>query len=90
MPSNSMAENSLIIEKLSKYQVKVLNMPKLSEIISDRSSLRELRELTPEDIIGREIVSINTKNLSNLKNKCICITGAGGSIGNELFRQLSF
>ena len=89
MPSNTAKQTRKIIEKISKYEIKVLNVPKLNDLLSYKYSITDLRELTAEDIIGRDIVSINMNKSLGIKNKCVCITGAGGSIGHELFKEIS-
>jgi len=64
-------------------------VPSLSEIIDGMISVRDLRQVEVEDLLGREKVSLNTKPIEDfIKGKRILITGAAGSIGSELSRQV--
>ena len=65
-------------------------LPPLSELLSEKISLADLREVRVEDLLGREPVSLDTKDLENfIAGKKILITGAAGSIGSELCRQIA-
>lgn len=69
--------------------VPVRMVPGLPEIVQHPSRVAELRELTVEDLIGREPVDIDySECLESLRNKVVLITGAAGSIGSELARQV--
>lgn len=62
--------------------------PSLAEIIDGKISLRDLRNVQPEDLLGREPISLSRDLIENfIKNKVVLITGAAGSIGSELSRQ---
>jgi FlaA1/EpsC-like NDP-sugar epimerase len=64
-------------------------LPPLSQLYSSQAHLRELREVTPEDLLRREPVSIDTTSIEQLvRGRSILITGAAGSIGSELCRQV--
>ncbi|GAB3604687.1 nucleoside-diphosphate sugar epimerase/dehydratase [Conyzicola nivalis] len=68
-------------------QVKVL--PPLEEIIEGKSRLRDLRDISIEDLIGRHPVDTKIESIAGyLKGKRVLVTGAGGSIGSELCRQI--
>lgn len=68
--------------------VKIL--PGLFHIISGEAALSDIREIAPEDLLGREPVKIELEKIAScLAGKRILVTGAGGSIGSELCRQLS-
>ena len=67
--------------------VKVL--PDLLAMVNDKASITALRDVQPEDLIGRTTVSRSTEvDLSPVLRKVVCITGAAGSIGSELVRQI--
>ncbi|MCX5709090.1 MAG: polysaccharide biosynthesis protein, partial [Candidatus Omnitrophica bacterium] len=69
--------------------VKIKIVPGLEKIISGELEIRP-REVQPEDLLGREIVKVNETEIKRYTlNKRILVTGAGGSIGSELCRQLS-
>jgi FlaA1/EpsC-like NDP-sugar epimerase len=68
-------------------QVKVL--PPLEEILEGKSRLRDLRDISIEDLIGRHPVDTEVDSIAGyLRNKRVLVTGAGGSIGSELCRQI--
>lgn len=64
-------------------------LPNISQIVEGTAHLIQTREIDPQDLLGRAPVSINLKkSLAYLRGKRVLITGAGGSIGSELSRQL--
>jgi len=68
---------------------KIKVVPSITEIINGEVSLGTLREVQVEDLLGREPVSLDTKSIENfIQNKIVLITGAAGSIGSELSRQV--
>ncbi|MEK5255198.1 MULTISPECIES: polysaccharide biosynthesis protein [Paenibacillus] len=86
-PQNDLME---IIEicKSTKAQVKL--MPSMTEILDGKMAVNRIREVSVNDLLGRTPVEINTEEIrENLGSECILITGAGGSIGSELCRQLA-
>ncbi len=69
---------------------KIKVVPSITEIINGEVSLGNLREVQVEDLLGREPVSLDTKSIENfIQNKTVLITGAAGSIGSELCRQIA-
>ena len=89
MPSVSKGVRSRIIKKFTKLGVKILQIPSLDEIHKGSKQIEFLREIEIEDLLQRESVAPN-ENLINkeIKNRIICVTGAGGSIGSELCSQI--
>ena len=89
MPSVSKNVKSSIIKRCTKLGVKILQIPSLDEIRNGTKQIEFLKEIEIEDLLQRESV-IPDKNLINneIKNKIICVTGAGGSIGSELCSQI--
>ncbi len=64
-------------------------LPGLNEIIHGSSKLTQLRDINISDLLGREEINIDTEQLRNLiSGKTAMVTGAGGSIGSELCRQI--
>lgn len=90
IPSASANTIQSLIEKCEKTKVKIRIVPGISEIISGKVSLHQIREVKPEDLLGREKVNIDPKEVSEyMSGNIILVTGAGGSIGSEIVRQLS-
>lgn len=77
-----------IIPYCQMPNIKLKIIPGLQKII-DGSLEIKFRDVKPEDLLGRETVKVNDEEISSyLKNKCILVTGAGGSIGSALCRQI--
>ncbi len=86
--------SSLIIKKAveagRKAELKKIKIiPSMPEIINGQISIRDLREIQVEDLLGRKSVSLDTKLMEDfIKDKKVLITGAAGSIGSELSKQV--
>jgi len=91
IPSASSSQIRSIMEYIRKSGVKgVKIIPGLSSILSGMVTLGDIREITIEDLLGREPVEIDMENIASfLVGKRVMITGAGGSIGSELCRQVA-
>ena len=89
IPSISRKRQLEIINKINKENIQVKLIPSLEELISGKAKIDNLRSIELNDLLGRETVSPN-KNLlgKSIYKSTVCITGAGGSIGSELARQL--
>lgn len=75
------------LKKCGFLQIKIL--PSISQVIDEKAHIIQARDINPLDILGRTPVTIPlAKSLSYLRGKRVLITGAGGSIGSELARQL--
>ncbi|MBL6663476.1 MAG: polysaccharide biosynthesis protein [Flavobacteriales bacterium] len=78
-----------LLKKLSKYPVEVKLLPSISSLVEGKVSIENIRHVEVEDILGRVPVSPKLSLLKkNIQGKNILITGAGGSIGSELCRQI--
>lgn len=89
IPSASRQVNKKIVDSLSPYHVKVLTLPGLSDIAGGKLSISDVREVDIADLLGREEVEPNQSLLDAcIKQKVVMVTGAGGSIGSELCRQI--
>jgi FlaA1/EpsC-like NDP-sugar epimerase len=89
LPSVSRSQKSEIIQKISVYGVKVLTLPTLSELAEGKLTINDLKEVQIEDLLTREITRPNELLLNkNTRNQVVLVTGAGGSIGSELCRQI--
>jgi FlaA1/EpsC-like NDP-sugar epimerase len=89
MPSASRERRNQIIGQLSRIKISVRTLPGLSDIASGKVPLSDVRELDIDDLLGREPVKPNGLLLNrSTHNKTVMVTGAGGSIGSELCRQV--
>ncbi|EPB5149520.1 polysaccharide biosynthesis protein [Morganella morganii] len=89
LPSASRIQRRSIIESLAEYQIEVLSIPNLDDITNDDENLGHLRDVPIEDLLGREPVKpIDYLMTLNINKKSVMVTGAGGSIGSELCRQI--
>ncbi len=88
-PSALRGERRVAIRALEAYPVVVKTLPALEEIASGHVEVSDLRPIDVEDLLGRDPVVPNLELLTaNVRGKVVMITGAGGSIGSELTRQL--
>lgn len=79
-----------IIAKCEKTKARIKILPGLNRIIAGEVTVKDIRDVSPEDLLDRKPVLINTKDISQfIQGKTILITGAGGSIGSELCRQIA-
>lgn len=78
-----------LIESLAEYNLEILTTPAVQDIVSGKSKIEEVKEVEIEDLLGRDCVNPDHLLLSdNIENKTVLVTGAGGSIGSELCRQI--
>ena len=78
-----------IVDKLEPFALELLTIPSLSDIVSGKRSIDELREVSVDELLGRKPVKPIPKLLSaNITDKIVLVSGAGGSIGKELCRQI--
>lgn len=88
LPSIDKGERKRILETLSEYSVHVKTIPSMPEIVSG-TALDALREIDPEDLLGREPVPpIQNLIEKSIQDKVVLVSGAGGSIGSEICRQV--
>lgn len=89
MPGMSHRNRAKIIEKLQKFNVKIQSTPNLTDWITNKAVLSELHNLSIEDLMSRTPVEVNEELASRcITGKSVFISGAGGSIGSELCRQV--
>lgn len=89
LPSVSRQRRNEILNSLKQHKVAVRTLPNLSDIATGKVSLSDVRELDIEDLLGRDQIKPNGLLLSlNTHGKSVLVTGAGGSIGSELCRQI--
>ncbi|MFQ6405258.1 polysaccharide biosynthesis protein [Methylophilus sp. 'Pure River'] len=90
MPASRHEKRRLAVEAARKVEgMEVLTLPAMSDLISGRISLSQIRKIDVEDLLGRDVVQLDTHGLSSmLANKVVLVSGAAGSIGSELCRQI--
>lgn len=90
VPSVSRQRREEIFRKFEDIPVKVMTLPPVGDLLSGSVSISDLREVDISDLLGREPVAPNEKLLHRIVTaRSVMITGAGGSIGSELCRQVS-
>ena len=83
-------ESTRLIEYCNNAEVKVLVVPNIDEVIDGRIMKSSIREVKIEDLLGRDEIEISMDEIiENFNGKTIMVTGAAGSIGSELCRQLA-
>ena len=89
MPSVSQARRRAIIADLEPLGLEIKTIPGMADIVSGRATFSELQQVTPEDLLGRDPVPPRPDLMSrNITGKVVLVSGAGGSIGSELCRQV--
>jgi FlaA1/EpsC-like NDP-sugar epimerase len=90
MPSVSHQVRKHIVDLANSCEVKALTVPSFDDLLSGRVAISELRAIELDDLLGRDSVQLDDAGLHQLlTNKAVLVTGAGGSIGSELCRQIA-
>lgn len=91
LPSTTRQRRRQIIQNLGRAAVRVRTLPGLSDLASGRVNVTDFQELDVEDLLGREPIAHQHGLLGNgLAGQVVLVTGAGGSIGSELCRQIIY
>lgn len=89
MPSASRSRRSEILRSLEDLPVHIRTLPDLTDIAEGKLEVSDIQEVDIADLLGREPVAPDPQLLTaNISGKCVMVTGAGGSIGSELTRQI--
>lgn len=90
VPSAKKSEISDILRICKETKCKLKKLPGVYEIINENVSVKRIRDVSIEDLLGRDEVDLNIKEISSyLRNEVVLVTGGGGSIGSELCRQIA-
>lgn len=90
IPSLSKTELNEIHEAANHDGVEVMIMPNIDDVMSGRVKVNDLKKVEVEDLLGREPVELDTEGIEDqVRDKVILVTGAGGSIGSEIVRQIT-
>ena len=89
MPAAHKEQISQVVEKCQATGLPYKTLPGMGEIIDDKVSIRSIREVSYQDLLGRPPVRLETDRIQGIvRGRTILITGAGGTIGSELCRQI--
>jgi len=89
VPTASSATMRMIVGECNRTEARVMITPGIREMIDGQVSISKIRDVQIEDLLGRETVNLNVKEVANyIEGKVIMVTGGGGSIGSELCRQI--
>ncbi|PEJ71695.1 polysaccharide biosynthesis protein [Bacillus wiedmannii] len=89
IPSLNRNQINEIFERCTKTKAKTQIVPMLEDLLDGKVSVNEFRDVQVEDLLGREPVQLDDKGIGEkIKDKTVLITGAGGSIGSEICRQV--
>ena len=89
LPTISRGKRNQIIEKLNQHKLIVKTLPSISDIVDGRITLSDIKDLNIDDLLSRDQVKPDIGLLNkNINSKNVVVTGAGGSIGSELSRQI--
>jgi FlaA1/EpsC-like NDP-sugar epimerase len=90
VPAATTREMRRLVELCEQVGVPFRTLPRMQDLVSGRSVLQELREVSIEDLLGREPVSLDWDAICRgISGKSVLVTGGGGSIGSELCRQVA-
>jgi len=86
----SLERKNELVDACLRNKVKVRTIPPVEKWVGGELSINQIREINIEELLGREAIQLNNSSIINdVKGKRICITGAAGSIGSELVRQVA-
>ena len=89
MPSIPKETKKIILNRLEKLRIKVRVTPPIHDLLNGELAIKDIREIEIEDLLGRDSVTPDPRLLSAcIMDKVVMVTGAGGSIGSELCRQI--
>lgn len=89
LPSATRARRKEILAQLEPLTIKVLSIPGMADVVEGKAKLAEITEVGVEDLLGRDPVTPKMDLMTaNITKKVVMVTGAGGSIGSELCRQI--
>jgi Predicted nucleoside-diphosphate sugar epimerases len=85
----SLDRKNQLVESCLKYRIRVRSVPPVEKWVRGELDLRQIKEVNIEDLLGRDSIIIDNRQVrKDIQGKSICITGAAGSIGSELARQV--
>ncbi|CAH3541534.1 UDP-N-acetyl-alpha-D-glucosamine C6 dehydratase [Citrobacter freundii] len=89
MPSISVEKRREVITNLENFPCEVLSIPGMVDLVEGKAQIMSLKKVSIDDLLGREPVAPSEQLLAkNIRGKVVMVTGAGGSIGSEICRQI--
>ena len=89
LPFIGLSEKINIIKKIKKFNIQIVTLPSLDDLFLGKVKVNQINELNINDLLGRVVIEGQNELLEkNIKSKNILVSGAGGSIGNELCKQI--
>ncbi len=89
MPSGSQQVIQSVISTCQKHSIACRTLPSVADLADGKVEVSRLRQVQIEDLLGRNTIDIDNSNIAHLiVDQCVLVTGAGGSIGSELCRQI--
>ncbi|MDR4216142.1 polysaccharide biosynthesis protein [Priestia megaterium] len=90
IPSLSKKELNIIFQECAKTKARTQTLPMLEHLVTGKVSVNQFRDVQVEDLLGRDPIEMDVESISDyVTNKVVLVTGAGGSIGSEISRQIS-
>ena len=90
IPSLNRKELNMIFQECAKTKAKTKILPMIEDLVTGKVSVNQFRDVQVEDLLGRDPVDLNIESISEyITGRVVLVTGAGGSIGSEICRQIS-
>ncbi|MBU9712161.1 polysaccharide biosynthesis protein [Evansella tamaricis] len=90
IPSLNSRELNRIFKECAKTNINTKTLPMIEDLVTGKVSIEQFRDVEVEDLLGREPVKLDMEGISEyITNKVVIVTGAGGSIGSEICRQIA-
>ncbi len=90
IPSANSSQMRTIVANCKESGIRFKTVPGMGELINGKVTVNAIREVAYRDLLGREVINLDEERIEGyIKGQCVLVTGAGGSIGSELCRQIS-
>ncbi len=90
IPSVNSGQMRTVVANCKESGIRFKTVPGMGELINGKVTINAIREVAYRDLLGREVINLDEKRIGGyIQGQCVLVTGAGGSIGSELCRQIS-